>query len=183
MSVRLKLFKSFCSSMYGSELWNLNNNCTESFCTAWRKALRRVLHLPYNAHCFMLPIASDTLPPFDEICKRSARFIVSCLISPYSLVRSVASYSILFANYNSPIASNALFLCRRYGWSLDSLFLNSLSINYAFFNNWHLKNLSDNECSTAMLLKELLSARDGQLFVANFSNLELTELIDSIATS
>ena len=40
--VRIKLFKSYCSSMYGCELWSSNDNNIEDFCVAWRKALRRV---------------------------------------------------------------------------------------------------------------------------------------------
>ena len=77
MLVRLNLFKSYCSSMYGCELWALNNDSVELFCVAWRKALRRVLNLPYNTHSHLLPILADTIPIFDEICKRSARFITS----------------------------------------------------------------------------------------------------------
>ena len=75
MSVRIKLFKSFCSSMYGCELWSVTDNATDVFCVAWRKVLRRDLDLPYIAHCYLLPLLTDTLPAFDEICRRSARFI------------------------------------------------------------------------------------------------------------
>jgi len=38
-------------------------------------ALRRLLNLPFNAHCFLLPILTGVLPVFDENCKRSSRFI------------------------------------------------------------------------------------------------------------
>jgi len=33
------LFKVYCSSHYGSELWNLTNNNLEAYCIAWRKSL------------------------------------------------------------------------------------------------------------------------------------------------
>ena len=39
--VRIKLFKSYCSSVYRCELWSLNDNNIEDFCVAWRKTLRR----------------------------------------------------------------------------------------------------------------------------------------------
>ena len=35
--VRIKLFNSYCSSMYGCELWSLNDNNIEDFYAAWRK--------------------------------------------------------------------------------------------------------------------------------------------------
>ena len=41
-------------------------------------------------HCYLLPLLSCTLPIYDEICKRSARFILSCLFSQSSLMRSIA---------------------------------------------------------------------------------------------
>ena len=56
--VKLKLFKSYCTSIYGCELWPLSNSDNEVFCIAWRKALRRILGLPYNAHSYFLPIIS-----------------------------------------------------------------------------------------------------------------------------
>src|SRR5258706_12271053 len=73
--VKIKLFKSFCSSMYGAKLWPLNNGAIDEVCTAWRKALRRAMNLPCNCHCFLLPVLSDTIPICAEICKRSSRFI------------------------------------------------------------------------------------------------------------
>jgi len=43
----------------------------DQFCVACRKALRRILELPYNCNSTLLPLVTDTLPVFDEICKRS----------------------------------------------------------------------------------------------------------------
>ena len=106
---RLNLFKSYCSSMYGCELWALNKDSVELFCVAWRKALRRVLNLPYNTHSHLLPILADTIHTFDEICKRSARIITSCLFSPSRLVQSVSWHSVVFGKFSSPLRiSNAM---------------------------------------------------------------------------
>ena len=111
MLVRLNLFKSYCSSMYGCELWALNNDSVELFCVAWRKALRRVLNLPYNTHSHLLPILADTIPIFDDICKRSARFITSCLFSPSRLVQSVAWHSVVFGKFSSPLGKLGVMQC------------------------------------------------------------------------
>ena len=67
LTVRLRLFLSYCSSIYGSELWSLDRDNIAIFCTAWRKALRRIFNLPYNSHSYLLPIISNTLPIFDEL--------------------------------------------------------------------------------------------------------------------
>jgi len=50
--IKLKLFKSYCTSVYGAELWALDSANIETFCVAWRKALRRILQLPYNSHSY-----------------------------------------------------------------------------------------------------------------------------------
>jgi len=62
------------------------------FCVTWRKGFRRVVSLHPATHRHLLRLLSCTLPIYDEICKRSARFILSCLFSQSSLVRSIASY-------------------------------------------------------------------------------------------
>jgi len=79
MHIKIKFAKSYCSSIFGSELWSLEDDVLQDFCCSWRTALR--LNLPFNAHCFLLPIltGTGTLLVFDEICKRSSRFINSCL--------------------------------------------------------------------------------------------------------
>jgi len=79
-------------------------------------------NLPFNAQCFLLPILTGTLPVFDEICKRSSRFINSCLRSRYDVVRSIALHVVNFhGKYYSPLGRNLRFCCRRFGWQLEDL--------------------------------------------------------------
>ena len=149
--VKLKLFKSYCSSMYGAELWALNSDYIETFCVAWRKTLRCILLLPYNCHSYFLPTPSDTLPVYDEICKRSMKFTASFLVSSSKLVKSNASYCIMFGRSNSVWGTNALSCCDRYSWSLSELVSNPEQIKYFSFNCWHFNNLSDTQKITPVL--------------------------------
>ena len=48
------------------------------------------------------------MPIFNEICRRSAKFILSCLCSGSALVRTVANYGIL-ARSHSFIGRNVIF--------------------------------------------------------------------------
>jgi len=59
----------------------------EQFCVAWRKGMRRIMGLPHAAHSYLLPLLSNSLPTFVEVCKRSAKFILSCLCKGSSLVK------------------------------------------------------------------------------------------------
>ena len=108
-ATKIELFKSYCSSIFGSELWSLNDPGVVVFCIAWRKSLRRVMCLPPATHCYLLPLLSGTLPIFAEICKCSARFVLSCLFSRSSLVRFITRHGIA-ARYDSVIGRNALMV-------------------------------------------------------------------------
>jgi hypothetical protein len=43
--VRYNLFRSYCTSFYGCELWLLDNPHIEDICVAWRKGLRRTWNI------------------------------------------------------------------------------------------------------------------------------------------
>jgi hypothetical protein len=172
--------------MYGCELWALNNPSVESFCIAWRKALRRIFYLPNNTHSFFLPILSDSIPIFDEICKRTARFISSCLFSPSRLVQSISWFSLVFDRFGSPMGTNALIYCKRYNWLFDEFILNLVNLGNNLFRDWYVNRVSDVEFSNAASLMEILFIRDGHFkfshdFTLNKS--EINDIIKAIATA
>ena len=65
---KLKLLKSFCSSLYDYELSNLFHVAISDVYTAQCQELRRVWLLPYNMHRVLLAPLSDSIPFMDEIC-------------------------------------------------------------------------------------------------------------------
>jgi len=73
--VKSKLLYTYCSSLYGCELWDLWDGTITNVCVAWRKALRRVWNLPFNTYSYFLFELSNTLPVFDSVCKRAMSFI------------------------------------------------------------------------------------------------------------
>jgi len=187
LSTKIKLFKAYCTSIYGCELWTLNNKCVEDFCVAWRKALRRVLNIPHNSHTFLLPILTDTLPVFDEICKRSARFILSCLFGVSRLVRSVAWHSIVVAKYNSVLGNNALLCCERYGWTQEDFVHGFINLDNNVFSEFCAECVSDSERNSALFLLEVLYVREGRFSVVmppgfDWNSSELNDIISAICT-
>ena len=85
------------------------------------------MSLPSATHCYLLPLLSCTLPIYDEICKRSACFILSCLFSQSSLVHSITSYG-MAAKYDSVIGRNALLCCIRFDWLFSDFTSGKLSL-------------------------------------------------------
>src|SRR5260221_6341123 len=161
--VRVKLFKAYCCSLYGCKLWLLTNGAIEKYCTSWRKALRRLMNLPYNCHSFLLPLLSDTLPFFEEICKRSARFILSCLLSSTSLVRDIVRYGVMYARFSSTIGANALFCCDHFGWLSDDFVSGRIMLANSFFKQYCCGLHTQSEEDPAMSVLELLYLREGYL--------------------
>ena len=167
MFTKIKLFKSFCTSFFGCELWALDDRAIDEFCIAWRKSVRRVLDIPYNSHSFSLPVLSDTLPIFDEICKRSARFIVSCLFCPSRLVNSIVWYGVLLGRYNSVVGRNALICCDRYGWEQTDFVMGSINLSKQFFTMHCDSKLTQSDKSTIVSTFEMLCVREGLFSLTN----------------
>ena len=179
MLVKLRLFLAYCCSYYGCELWSLCSDSVEIFCTAWRKAVRRVLNLPVNTHCYLLPLLAKCLPISDEIYKRSARFIYSCLSSSNKLVAAVAQYSIHHARYSSLIGSNGIFICSRYDWSVDDFKLQRISLSNERFKSQYASSINDTMVQNASFLHELLMIRDG---IYTFSDQRFSITPDELGT-
>ena len=61
-SIKYKLFKSFCSSLYGFLLWDISAKSINKFYISWRKCLRQLYQLPYRTHNNLLHLISKDQP-------------------------------------------------------------------------------------------------------------------------
>ena len=52
--VLINLFKAYCCSFYGSQLWKFNSAAIDKCCKSWNIAVRTLLGLPHNAHTYLL---------------------------------------------------------------------------------------------------------------------------------
>jgi len=149
------LYKADCNSIFGCELWLLDSCSIGKFCVAWRKGLRCILDLPQATHNHFLPLLSKGLPIYDEICKRSARFIAICLCSDNNLVKSVVNYGIL-ARCHSVVGRKVMFLTRRYAWSLDQLVSGQLLLCNVDFMARYLSTVTSDKIRSVHFAMELL---------------------------
>ena len=153
-------------------------------------AVRGVRHLGVfcNCHIIAIPIFYrfwvTPLPIFDDICKRSMRFIANCVASPSHLVKSISWHCILFGRQRSLIGSNALFCCERYKWSMIEFINNSSEFNNFPFNSLFYDSLTEMQKNSASFLFELLSIREGHIFLPQsfLSYEQLSDIIDFIST-
>ena len=92
---KMKLFKAYCCSFYGCELWDLSNIAVQTLCATWRKALRHVCNLPPTCHTEIVNLLNKNVSLFDDICKRSLKFIQSCLTSDNRVVNFIARHGVV----------------------------------------------------------------------------------------
>ena len=149
--------------MYGCELWLLRDSNIDVFCVAWIMAFRHIRGLPQNAHSYLLPIVSNSLPIFDEICKRSSQFILSCLSSPSPLVRWLSWHSVAISKFNYVLGTNAQFCCKQFGWPTTEFFTQSVIHNNNFFNQYFSNHVSNVDVDTALLLLEMIFVKENSL--------------------
>jgi Reverse transcriptase (RNA-dependent DNA polymerase) len=184
---KISLLKSYCYGLYGCELWDLNDSSIAQFCSAMRKGLRRAMCLPSLAHSNFVHMLSRTLPIYSELCKRSACFIVKCLSSASSLVRSVVAYCVLVRRFNSVVFRNINVCCNVFGWSLDDFLNGSICMSRHFFQRFRSKPISDSEAHSYYFLQELFELREHRLVFDRdptfLSSAELKTLIDYVSTA
>ena len=61
MYVLCKLFKIYCCSFYGSQMWKIKSLYIKNICIFWNKAVHRIVNVPYTTHTWMLgPILNQT---------------------------------------------------------------------------------------------------------------------------
>jgi len=123
--------------------------------------VRRVLCLPYGTYCNLLPLLNESLPVSRDVGKRSARFILYCIKSKSKVVRSVASFSVLFGRHESIIGSNAFFAVHSSSGTFLIFFLSTADTRNKVLYNNYLHDADDSDRCSDTLLAELISVPDG----------------------
>ena len=54
IDTKYRLFKSFCMSVYSSQLWDLSSTMCEKFFEAWRKCIRHLLSISPPTYSVLL---------------------------------------------------------------------------------------------------------------------------------
>jgi hypothetical protein len=140
-------------------LWDLTNSKLDDYCIAWRKGVRKIWSLPYDASRLNISLISDSLPIFDEICRRTINFVYSCLNSDSEMIRSVVLNGVNGARFSSPIGRNTVFCALRYKIPLHNIGVTKFNSN-VFFERLKSEVPID-QLDLAKVLREAILIRDG----------------------
>ena len=153
---KLRLFKSYCSSLFGSVLWDLSHVCIDRLCATWRKGCRRVWHLPLDARSSLLPIICCELPLLDTLTSRFVGFVAKCFTSDSFTVRSIVRFGLYEGGMYSLLKRNALFCCHKYNLSFCDFF----HLSSAYIKWFAACNIDPCIFDRASLILELIFLRD-----------------------
>jgi len=85
-----------------------------SVCKSWLQALRRVWKVTFNCHTAIIDALSKSISIFDILCKKTLRFIRSCLASGNDVVNFKARNGVYHSRMSSCVGRNVQFCCERY---------------------------------------------------------------------
>ena len=86
-STLCRLHSTYCSNVYGSELFNFNGNYVNKLFTAWRKSIRQLYGVHYRTHNFIVHSLSENIKI--KLHRKLANFILSMINSKNTYVTSV----------------------------------------------------------------------------------------------
>jgi hypothetical protein len=181
---KTKLLYAYCSSFYGSVLWDLQRTELQRLCSAWRVALRRIWRVPRNTHCNIVAALSNRLPLFDELCSRTINFHYNCVKNKNSVIRNLIKYTLCDEGAQSPHGRNIRYLC-----SVSNLeFKSFLDVNchrkmVSLFRNNQYDRCHNFDISRFNLLLETLMIRDGVVVLQLFTSDEIEAIIGDICTN
>jgi hypothetical protein len=180
--VHYNLFRSYCTSFYGCELWLLDNPHIEDICVAWRKGLRRTWNISPRAHTQILHQLCNCLPLHDEFCLRFLRFASRCLSHCSPLIRFVALHGIMDTRGFSFIGRNVSYCMNRYDISLHDVFNDSFT---KFIYVYAQRMCSMVTSVSVEFLLETINLRDGMLVLPDdrLTLNEINDIIDFICTT
>ena len=102
MNIRLYMFKTYCLSFYGSELWDNQIGCYKalnSLKIGYHKAVKRLLGLPFKSSSHEACISADLLTLEHLLSVKMLCFGYSVINSHSPCIRSLKSYFITKSNW------------------------------------------------------------------------------------
>lgn len=183
--VKTELLYTYCSSLYGSVLWDLQQPELDRICTAWRMALKRLWRLPFNTHRDIVSALSGRQPMFDELCVRIVNFHFTCLSSRNRTVSELTRLTMADEGAQSHHGRNLRFISSiynlKYNWLCQT---DGRNETLAQIRRHGLDRHSNFDVTSFSVLLELIMVRDGILDLAGqFSKSEIELMIWNLCTN
>jgi len=100
VTTKMRLFQSFCLSLYGCALWKLDSAALNSFSVAFHNVIRRIWNLPRRSHTAIVQSLASTGGIHNIVYSRFCGLFRSASVHSSGLIRSIFSDSAQTCNSN-----------------------------------------------------------------------------------
>ena len=153
---KVKLFKSQCSSLYGSQLWRLDEKQVDELAKTWNICCRRLLRIPSSTRTYVIPHIMNTMPIKHIIMYRMLNFYISGLNHECSTISWLFKHVLI--THSSYMLQNINTILNEFNIKYHDLFT---------MKKTKLKGIIDNKSEESDwrsdLIIELMSIRENQL--------------------
>lgn len=171
--VRAFMFRTYCTSYYGSPLWQLDSNDVKRFYVTWRNCIRKIWGIPRRTHCRLLNHLCEGFGIEFELMSRFMSFYHSISKSDNVCTQMC---SLLCKSSRTPVSINRRILLSKLNDDGESLEINKHMVLRSVYHE------DDDECrANGFLLKELCQMRDS-ILVTDLNDSDISHLIDYICT-
>ena len=171
-SVLANLFKAYCCSFYGSQLWKFNSSGFDKICKSWNIAVRLILGLPYNAHTYLLGPLMGQIGIREQLYIRNFRFLWNSYRSNNYIIHTCISNALY--NSNTCIGYKLAFFRYMFNIDMDSNINSSIS-------RLSICSMNDNQTAIVNNLKTLISVKGGSHVINGFTTNEINDLVDQLS--
>ena len=177
-SVRYKLFQSYATSFYGSQLCDYSSFEVNKLFIAWRKSVRFIWKLPYRTHNVLLPEICRSNPFEIQLHSRFLKFIHKISQSDTLLLRTC--FKLVMNGSRSQVGRSFNYILQKY------------DIERSRFTHEYIDDiyctLKEKSCppspelkAQSGLIRELCEIRDGSMD-SHLHHTEVVELIEYLCT-
>ena len=170
---KVTLFNSQCLSLYGSNLWRLDDKKVEDMCTTWKVCCRRLLGLSPRTRSHLIPQLMETAPILDIIMYRMLNFVLNGLNHDSNVIKSFFKNSLL--SNTSYMSTNVQTILRNFNVNYLELF--SLNKNKLKTKYNEKIGIKDWQCN---IVEELMYVREYYL-ENNLDKRELCTMLENVS--
>lgn len=169
IDVKYRLFKSYCMSAYGCQLWDFSSRLCEKFYTAWRKCIRKLLTVSNRCHSNLLPLLCLDMSIEHQLHVRFVKFVNSCYESSNNIVYTCIREA--SRNYMSHRCQSLSHICYLYG--IDR---NSMHVDVSFIKNNFYKHVDQENLYKAFFIRDLIGYKN------TMDRCNISNIIDFLCT-
>ena len=161
LNVKSTLFKAYCTSFYGSPLWNFGCNDAKQLQSCFNKCVRNLFGLHPRTRSKYIPLLMYQPPLSLQLLCRFSVFLHNCFISTNKVTHLCAHLSL---HSSSSVNYNISLLKDQFNVSNEFLIESCGSLKRLILSDYYSQLNDDHDLlASFQAIKDLLGFRDGAL--------------------